>query len=420
MFGNNNKNPLTHLREMFANPDENTQANNDNQYPIDTQGQSDDTTEETSDIIDESTDIIEETVDTTDGPADTTEETSDTTTESTQLKDVANQYLTSSNMFLLIWFLAIYIVVYYVLGTFFNKGREPAEFQQNLGRTLDFIFFVSVFIFAVSYYTSKSKQQITDDMIVLYDNILLFLEDSNNLIAIPLFIVSLYIVVYLFRLPMSSSTKPFFVSLIEGTAWISLLLNAITTFIQKTFDINIIDYLRTGKAETVEEKEETHELPIISDEVFNVSNNKYSYEDAQAVCGSLDAKLATYDQIEAAYNNGAEWCNYGWSDGQMAFFPTQKGTWDKLQKFPKKKNNCGRPGVNGGYIDNPYVKFGVNCYGKKPTPTENDTKRFETQQSHPIPLTAEDKELQEKIEYWKKNPEKLQLNSFNNNNWSRF
>ena len=204
MFGNNNKNPLTHLREMFANPDENTQANNDNQYPIDTQGQSDDTTEETSDIIDESTDIIEETVDTTDGPADTTEEPSDTTTESTQLKDVANQYLTSSNMFLLIWFLAIYIVVYYVLGTFFNKGREPAEFQQNLGRTLDFIFFVSVFIFAVSYYTSKSKQQITDDMIVLYDNILLFLEDSNNLVAIPLFIVSLYIVVYLFRLPMSS------------------------------------------------------------------------------------------------------------------------------------------------------------------------------------------------------------------------
>tara|TARA_B110000879_G_scaffold152275_1_gene197153 strand:+ start:1191 stop:2441 length:1251 start_codon:yes stop_codon:yes gene_type:complete len=416
MFGNKNKNPLTHLREMFVNPDE----NNDNTDNIDTQGQSDDTTEETSDIIDGPTDTIEETIDTTDGHADTTEETSDTTTESTQLKDVANQYLTSSNMFLLIWFLAIYIVVYYVLGTFFNKGREPAEFQQNLGRTLDFIFFVSVFIFAVSYYTSKSKQQITDDMIVLYDNILLFLEDSNNLVAIPLFIVSLYIVVYLFRLPMSSSTKPFFVSLIEGTAWISLLLNAITTFIQKTFDINIIDYLRTVKAEEVEEKEETHELPIISDEVFNVSNNKYSYEDAQAVCSSLDAKLATYDQIEAAYNNGAEWCNYGWSDGQMAFFPTQKGTWDKLQKFPKKKNNCGRPGVNGGYIDNPYVKFGVNCYGKKPTPTENDTKRFETQQSHPIPLTAEDKELQEKIEYWKKNPEKLQLNSFNNNNWSRF
>ena len=412
MFGNN-KNPLTDLREMYTNQDENA----DNTNPTDTLEEPTDTLEEPIDTPEEPTDTPEEPIDTPEEPIDTPENT-----ESSQVKDIANQYLTSSNMFLLIWFLAIYIVVYYILGAFFNKGKEPAEFQQNLGRTLDVIFFVSVFIFAVSYYTSKSQQQVTDDMMVLYDNILLFLEDSNNLVTIPLFIVSLYIVLYLFRLPMSSSTKPFFIALIEGTAWISLLLNAIVIFIQKTFDINILDYLRTLKAEKQEEKdeEESVKLPIMEDEVFNVSNNKYSYEDAQAVCGSFGAKLATYDQIEAAYNNGAEWCNYGWSDGQMAFFPTQKETWDKLQKFPKKKNNCGRPGVNGGYIDNPYVKFGVNCYGKKPTPTENDIKRFETQQSHPIPLTAEDKELQEKIEYWKKNPEKLQLNSFNNNNWSRY
>ena len=371
-----------------------------------------DTTEETNRTTTKKT---EET--TTKKPEEaTTKKTEEATAETSELKNITSQYLNSSNMFVLIWFLAIYIVVYYVLGTFFNKGKTPDEFQTNLGRTLDFIFFVSLFIFILSYYTSKSQQQITEDMIVLYDNVLLFLENSNNLIALPLFIISLYIVVYLFRLPMSSSTKPFFISLIEGTALISLLLNAIVVFMQKTFDINILDYLRTSQPE---EEEETVKLPKCQNEVFNVSNNKYSYEDAQAVCSSFGAKLATYDQIEAAYNKGAEWCNYGWSDGQMAFFPTQKGTWDKLQKFPKKKNNCGRPGVNGGYIDNPYIKFGVNCYGKKPTPTENDLKRLEAQQSQPIPLTAEDKELQEKIDYWKKNSDKLQLNSFNNSNWSR-
>lgn len=371
-----------------------------------------DTTEETNRTTTKKT---EET--TTKKPEEaTTKKTEEATAETSELKNVTSQYLNSSNMFVLIWFLAIYIVVYYVLGTFFNKGKTPDEFQTNLGRTLDFIFFVSLFIFILSYYTSKSQQQITEDMIVLYDNVLLFLENSNNLIALPLFIISLYIVVYLFRLPMSSSTKPFFISLIEGTAWISLLLNAIVVFMQKTFDINILDYLRTSQPE---EEEETVKLPKCENEVFNVSNNKYSYEDAQAVCSSFGAKLANYDQIEAAYNKGAEWCNYGWSDGQMAFFPTQKGSWDKLQKFPKKKNNCGRPGVNGGYIDNPYIKFGVNCYGKKPTPTENDLKRLEAQQSQPIPLTAEDKELQEKIDYWKKNSDKLQLNSFNNSNWSR-
>lgn len=385
-------------------------------------------TKEDEDSTNKGANTTEKTDDTTEKTDDTTEKTDDTTEKTngtSEIKDVVTQYLNSSNMFVLIWFLTIYIVVYYVLGTFFNKGKTPDEFQTNLGRTLDFIFFVSVFIFIISYYTSKSQQQITDDMIVLYDNVLLFLENSNNLVTLPLFIVSLYIVVYLFRLPMSSSTKPFFISLIESTAWISLLLNAIVVFMQKTFDINILDYLRSSQPKDEEKDEkkadvDTQPIKLPEDEVFNVSDNKYTYEDAQAVCSSFGAKLATYDQIEAAYNNGAEWCNYGWSDGQMAFFPTQKESWDKLQKFPKKKNNCGRPGINGGYIDNPYIKFGVNCYGKKPTPTENDLKRLEAQQTQPIPITAEDKELQEKIEYWKKNPDKLQLNSFNNTNWSRY
>jgi hypothetical protein len=403
----------THLRDVTKgiktkeDEDSTNKGANTTEKPVDTTEKTDDTTEKTDD--------------TTEKTDDTTEKTNGTS----EIKDVVTQYLNSSNMFVLIWFLTIYIVVYYVLGTFFNKGKTPDEFQTNLGRTLDFIFFVSVFIFIISYYTSKSQQQITDDMIVLYDNILLFLENSNNLVTLPLFIVSLYIVVYLFRLPMSSSTKPFFISLIESTAWISLLLNAIVVFMQKTFDINILDYLRSSQPKDEEKDEkkadvDTQPIKLPEDEVFNVSDNKYTYEDAQAVCSSFGAKLATYDQIEAAYNNGAEWCNYGWSDGQMAFFPTQKESWDKLQKFPKKKNNCGRPGINGGYIDNPYIKFGVNCYGKKPTPTENDLKRLEAQQTQPIPITAEDKELQEKIEYWKKNPDKLQLNSFNNTNWSRY
>ena len=50
----------------------------------------------------------------------------------------------------------------------------------------------------------------------------------------------------------------------------------------------------------------------------------------------------------------------------MAFFPTQKDTFDELQKNPRTKNVCGRPGINGGYIGNPYVRFGANCYGVKP------------------------------------------------------
>ena len=340
-----------------------------------------------------------------------------------KLSDITGGLFTTSNMFMLLWFLAIYIVMYYVLGMFFNKGSEPGEFQKNLGRTLDFIFFISVVVFCISYYTSKTTEQIKQDMSSLYNESLSFLEKSTSLISTSLFIVSLYIIVYLFRIPMSSFSKPFFISLIENGAWIALVLNAIVVFIQQIFNINILDYIRefiSKKEEQPEDQLKVPSVPVETDEVFNIADNKYTYEDAQAVCSSFGAKLATYDQIEQAYNEGAEWCNYGWSSEQMAFFPTQKGTWDNLQKFPKKKNNCGRPGVNGGYIDNPYIKFGVNCYGKKPKPSENDLMKLENKQQQPIPLTAEDKELQKKIDYWKENADKLQLNSFNNTNWSRY
>lgn len=101
-------------------------------------------------------------------------------------------------------------------------------------------------------------------------------------------------------------------------------------------------------------------------EVFNIPQNIYTYDNAEALCKAYGAELATYDQIESAYKSGAEWCNYGWSADQMAFYPTQKTTWQKLQKIKGHKHDCGRPGINGGYIKNPNVRFGVNCYGNKP------------------------------------------------------
>ncbi len=108
-------------------------------------------------------------------------------------------------------------------------------------------------------------------------------------------------------------------------------------------------------------------------EVFNISRNVYTFNDAAAVCKAAGAELATYDQVKAAYDGGADWCNYGWIKGQMAVYPTQKSTWQKLQKgAPEFRNACGQPGVNGGYFDNPDLQFGVNCYGAKPAQKASD------------------------------------------------
>jgi len=160
--------------------------------------------------------------------------------------------------------------------------------------------------------------------------------------------------------------------------------------------------------------------PKTKNEVFNIGNNLYNYDDAQMICTSYGARLATYDEIEDSYNNGAEWCNYGWSDGQMIFFPTQKSTWDKLQKGsnPKRKNMCGRPGVNGGYMENPHLRFGVNCYGKRPEPSPEELERMN---NGIIPKTPEDLELEKKVNFWKENSDKLlKVNAFSKNSWSQY
>lgn len=330
--------------------------------------------------------------------------------------------LTKSNLILLVWFLVIYILAYFVLGMFFGSGPTVSNFQASLGRLLDIIFLCGLLGYALLYYYYTSTDQINTDAKQLYEQTVKYLQNSYSLLTTAAFIVVFYVVVYLFRIPMSAEAKPIFISFVENTAWIGLLLVGIVAFFKNVLGISLDDLFDRLNPFAKHEAPAAASIPEEDKkEVFNISNNLYTYDDAQAVCSAFDAKLATYDQIEAAYNAGAEWCAYGWSEDQMAFFPTQNATWSKLQKDPKTKNNCGRPGVNGGYIANPYIKFGVNCYGKKPKPTEADINRLDAKQNQVFPKSTEDKKLDEKVKNWKENADKfLHVSSYNTNKWSKY
>ena len=152
-------------------------------------------------------------------------------------------------------------------------------------------------------------------------------------------------------------------------------------------------------------------------EVFNIPGNEYTYEQGKALCKAYGSKLASYSQVEDAYKSGAEWCNYGWSANQLALFPTQKTTWHNLQKIKGHEHNCGRPGINGGYIKNPNVRFGVNCYGNKPNITAEEQKLMKN--STPYPLTKEDKYINSLVEIYKKNLPEFLVSPFNYKSWNR-
>ena len=152
-------------------------------------------------------------------------------------------------------------------------------------------------------------------------------------------------------------------------------------------------------------------------QVFNIPENDFVYPDAKALCDAYGARLATYGEIEDSYKNGGEWCNYGWSEGQMALFPTQQKTFDKLQKIEGHENDCGRPGINGGYISNPAIKFGVNCYGYKPKMTKEEE---EIMANKPIyPKTLKDKAMEHRVQYWKDKLSEILVSPFNQNTWSK-
>jgi len=146
-------------------------------------------------------------------------------------------------------------------------------------------------------------------------------------------------------------------------------------------------------------------------QVFNVSRNVYTFAEAEPLCRAFGAELATYDQVKAAYESGADWCNYGWAKGQLAVYPTQEETYRKLQQGPEKdRMSCGVPGVNGGYFPNAEQRFGVNCYGVRPAETALD-ERMQMEEHSNIAFDRE-------VNKFKSELDSIGVNPWSSKQWS--
>jgi len=214
-------------------------------------------------------------------------------------------------------------------------------------------------------------------------------------------ILGIIVIVILLILIIINAFQYFFS--INGTAYIQGLFSP-------TPQIDIVVNETTPMASTT-----VPEIKFMK-QVFNIPGNYYNYKDAKAICNAYGSELATYQQIESSYENGSEWCNYGWSDGQLALFPTQQTTYDQLQTIEGHENDCGRPGINGGYIANPNVRFGVNCYGYKPEINSEEEELMKN--TTPYPESKEDIELERKVDYWKTKVDEILVSPFNYNTWS--
>uniref|UniRef100_A0A6C0K3P9 Link domain-containing protein n=1 Tax=viral metagenome TaxID=1070528 RepID=A0A6C0K3P9_9ZZZZ len=269
----------------------------------------------------------------------------------------------------------------------------------------------------------------------------------NNLLMNPtaliilVIIVLIYLIVFVSLGDSSNTTSSFstngssgldkmsgtIIAIIAGIFVILLLFNVLQYF----FSIDIMASIKnlfnptnpqldiTVNENTGKGADSSEPIPEIStiQQVFNIPGNYYGYEDAKTLCQAYGSRLATYNEVEDSYNKGGEWCNYGWSDGQMALFPTQKTTFDNLQKIPGHEHDCGRPGVNGGYMANPHIQYGVNCFGYKPKITSEEEEMM--QNTTPYPKTEKDILFEKRVDFWKTKLNDILVSPFNYNSWSR-
>ena len=217
----------------------------------------------------------------------------------------------------------------------------------------------------------------------------------------------------------SSSIKVF----IEITLWLLFIVLLLLNGVSYIFGIDLIKTFKVwfgfysdDEIIALDEDDKDGIKIILKDQVFHLSENKYTYDDAKAICKAYDARLATHEDMTDAYKNGADWCSYGWSADKMALFPTQKDKWDKLQKLKGHEQDCGLPGVNGGYINDDKVTYGVNCYGPKPSISKSEAERMRERPFYH--KNMKELKFDDKVSYWRSKLSQIELSPFNHDNWS--
>ena len=334
-----------------------------------------------------------------------------------------DNYLDKNTLLLTGSFLAIYFIIYAILGIFYD-GSDPSHHSSKATFT-DMIILVIIGIVGWVYYNSLTPSEQDTYWPDLLNSVKGYLNNAYSILEVGLFIIFFYIGIYFFGIPMNPTDKPLTISFLESKAFILLFILLFVQFFKYVLKIDVIGVI-FGDIVVPDLKPSTSSTKVstvaaVKDEVYNISNNLYTYEDAKAVCKAMGSRLATYDEVEEAYNNGAEWSTYGWSEDQHAYFPTQKDTWAKLQKVKGHEHDLGRPGVNGGYFSNPNVRFGVNCYGVKPPMTDAEKALMDSRKDQVYPKSKEDQALDAKVEFWKANRDKmLVLNGYNTKAWSRY
>jgi hypothetical protein len=255
-----------------------------------------------------------------------------------------------------------------------------------------------------------------------------FYNNLNNLGTNPFVLVVLILIIIIYYILFSFLGKSnafdddyepsgsYFI--LEALLWGLFILLIFVNGLAYFFNIDVVTEVKSlFSPEAVLTVKSTISGPDICmnfSELYHVPGNRFTYNDAKAVCKAFDGELATYDQVNEGQIKGASWCSYGWTKDQLGLYPTSQTDWRKLQEKEGHEYDCGLPGINGGYVPNPHTRLGSNCYGVKPKQSELEKQYIDKDL---FPKTTKELLFDQRVQYWKDRISNILISPFNNNNW---
>ena len=188
--------------------------------------------------------------------------------------------------------------------------------------------------------------EVNDETYLPSNNVYIFivraLKDMKvSFVVLLICVIVIYIIIFMLTSSNKDNSNPvlgIIATILEIVLWallIFIIYINIKNYDEKNFDFRTkmenlfntklaeMEVHASSDSESSEKKKKRKDNSCNSEndsgkEVFHISNNKYSYNEAREICEIYDARLASYDEINTY--NGANWCSYGWSKDQLALF----------------------------------------------------------------------------------------------------
>ncbi len=254
-----------------------------------------------------------------------------------------------------------------------------------------------------------------------------FYNNLNNLGSNPFVLVVLIFIIIVYYILFSVLGKSWdkdddepsgsFI-IIEALLWGLFILLVFVNGLSYFFNIDVVTEIKNIFSQepeiNIRSTVEFSDICMNFNEVYHVPGNRFTYNDAKAVCNAFDGEMANYNQLNDAQKKGASWCSYGWSKDQLGVYPTSQSDWTKLQEKEGHEYDCGLPGINGGYVPNPHTRLGANCYGIKP---KQSALEKEYTDKDLYPKTTKELLFEQRVEFWKDRISNILISPFNSTNW---